>query len=105
VSAAAPKATLTERAAGRYALEGELGFRTVTRLDREARRAFADQRELEVDLAGVTRCDSAALALLLEWVGRAHRAGVALRFRNLPSALLSIAAISEVEDLLPRAAD
>ena len=88
---------------GRFALEGELLFRSVTKLDRAARKAFAEQAVVEVDLAGVTRCDSAALALLLEWAGRARRAGTTLRYRSLPAALLSIAAISEVEELLPRA--
>lgn len=100
---AAPTARLTEAGDGRYALEGELVFGTVTALDRRARKAFAKTKSLEVDLAGVTRCDSAALALLLEWAGRARRDGRELRYRSLPSALLAIAAISEVEGLLPRA--
>lgn len=100
---AAPVAKLAELGAGRFALEGELVFRTVTALDRAAHRAFKGAKELEVDLAGVTRCDSAALALLLEWAGRARRSGTVLRYRSLPAALLAIAAISEVEDLLPRA--
>lgn len=99
----APAARLAELGAGRFALEGELVFRTVTALDRAARKAFAGVKDVEVDLAGVTRCDSAALALLLEWAGRARRSGSALRYRGLPDALLAIAAISEVEDLLPRA--
>ena len=96
-------ARLAELSAGRFALEGELVFSTVTALDQAARRAFAGVADVEVDLSGVTRCDSAALALLLEWAGRARRAGTALRYRSLPATLLSIAAISEVEALLPRA--
>ena len=102
MTAATPAARLAELGAGRFALGGELVFRTVTALDRAARKAFARLDDVEVDLAGVTRCDSAALALLLEWAGRARRRGTALRYRSLPSALLAIAAISEVEDLLPR---
>lgn len=100
---AAPVAKLAELGAGRFALEGELVFRTVTALDRAARKAFKGLAEVEVDLAGVTRCDSAALALLLEWTGRARRDSAALRYRSLPASLLAIAAISEVEDLLPKA--
>jgi phospholipid transport system transporter-binding protein len=103
VKAAIPTAQLTARDGGGFALEGELVFRTVTALDRAARKAFAGAQSVEVDLAGVTRCDSAALALLLEWAGRARRGGVTLRYRSLPQTLLSIAAISEVEELLPRA--
>jgi phospholipid transport system transporter-binding protein len=100
---AAAGARLTELGDGRFAVEGELVFRTVTALDRAARKLFAAAAEVEVDLAGVTRCDSAALALLLEWAGRAKRGGKQLRYRSLPASLLSIAAISEVEELLPRA--
>ena len=99
----APAARLAALGEGRFAVEGELLFRSVTKLDRAARKAFAGNAALEVDLAGVTRCDSAALALLLEWAGRARRSGTTLRYRSLPSALLTIAAISEVEELLPRA--
>lgn len=98
-----PTARLVELGAGRFALEGELVFRTVMPLDHAARKPFAKLKEVDVDLVGVTRCDSAALALLLEWAGRAQRGGSVLRYRNLPAALLAIAAISEVEDLLPRA--
>ena len=100
---AAPTGKLAELGSGRFALEGELVFRTVTALDRAARSAFKGLADVEVDLSGVTRCDSAALAMLLEWVGRARRGGGALRFRSLPASLLAIAAISEVEGLLPRA--
>ena len=99
----APTARFSALGEGRFAVEGELLFRTVTALDRVARKAFTGNSAVEVDLAGVTRCDSAALALLLEWAGRAQRGGTTLRYRSLPSALLTIAAISEVEELLPRA--
>lgn len=103
MTGAAPVVKLAVLGPGRFALEGELVFRTVTALDRAARRAFKGVAEVEVDLAAVTRCDSAALALLLEWTGRARRDGTVLRFRSLPGALHAIAAISEVEGLLPRA--
>ena len=54
-------------------------------------------------MAGVTRCDSAAVALLLEWVRLAESRGARIAFRSLPRALEAIASISDVEDLLPRA--
>lgn len=103
MSKPAAAAKLSALGEGRFALEGELVFATVRALDRAARKAFDGAAQVEVDLAGVTRCDSAALALLLEWTGRAKRAGTGLRFRALPASLLSIAAISEVDELLPRA--
>jgi phospholipid transport system transporter-binding protein len=39
---------------------------------------------LTVDLHGVTRVDSAGVALLLEWLARARAGGHALAFVNLP---------------------
>ena len=87
----------------RFALSGELGYDTVTRLLAEGERAFAPHARVVVDMAGVTRCDSAAVALLLEWVRGARQRGATLAFRNLPDSLHAIASISDVERLLPRA--
>lgn len=98
-----PTARMAALGEGRYALEGELRFSTVSGIDDLSKAFFTRGADVEIDLAGVTRCDSAALALLLEWTGRAQRGGATLRFRNLPASLLAIAAISEVEDLLPGA--
>lgn len=54
-----------------------------------------------VDLAGVGRCDSAALAVLLEWLRRATRSGQDLVYRNIPARLIQLARISELHTMLP----
>jgi phospholipid transport system transporter-binding protein len=97
------EATLTVSGDGRFALAGELGYGTVTRLLAAGEQAFAPHRSVVVDMAGVTRCDSAAVALLLEWVRGARARGATLAFRNLPGSIHAIASISDVEQLLPRA--
>jgi len=61
---------------------------------------FSAHQELEIDLAGVGRTDSAGLALLLEWVSWARNHSRTVRFRNIPQQILSMAQISEVEDML-----
>lgn len=94
---------LVDAGDGRFALAGELGYDTVTRLLAAGEQAFAPHPKVEVDMAGVTRCDSAAVALLLEWVRGARQRGATLAFRNLPPSLHAIATISDVEQLLPRA--
>jgi phospholipid transport system transporter-binding protein len=72
---------------------------------RQSSRLFSEPREtLSIDLAGVTEVDSAGLALLIAWAGQALLAKVALRYAAVPERLLSLARISEVEDLLLPAA-
>jgi phospholipid transport system transporter-binding protein len=90
---------------GRIAVRGELSFQTATRALDASEELFSPHHDLEIDLAGVGRVDSAGLALLLEWVSWARNQSRAVRFRNIPQQLLSMAEISEVEAMLPRAAD
>lgn len=97
------EATLSEDGAGRFTLAGTLGFATVTRLLAAGQKAFKPHTAIEVEMAGVTRCDSAAVALLLEWVRVTEVRGATLAFRNLPASLIAIASISDVDGLLPRA--
>lgn len=96
-------ATLRETVPGEFALSGPLRFETVPGVYAAARKPFAAHRQLVVDLAEVSACDSAALALVLEWVRMATARGAVLRYRNLPAALLAIASISDVDGLLPTA--
>lgn len=58
-----------------------------------------------IDLAAVTRIDSSALALLLEWHAWASTCGAAVEFRNPPAALRTFASLSEASDLLGWAED
>ncbi len=54
----------------------------------------------EVDLSQVGRCDSSALALLLEWAGWAREKDQAIHFSNPPANLVTIASLSETGPLL-----
>ena len=53
-----------------------------------------------IDLAGVTESDSAGLALLIEWLSVAQRAGRSLRYENIPLQLHQLARLSNVEELI-----
>lgn len=111
---AAPAATVSGGAAGaapfeiraeapgRFAARGLLTFATARRaweLGLATLRA-THQAELEVDCSGITAADSAGLAVLLDWLAAVRREGRSLRYRHLPGSLLSIAAISDVSELL-----
>jgi phospholipid transport system transporter-binding protein len=95
------KVTLAED--GRLRVQGDLVFATVAGVLREGERLFAGRKALTIDLAAVEKCDSAALALLLEWLQRGRAQGVEIQFEHLPSALRGIAQLSNVEALLPLA--
>ncbi len=90
---------------GTARLDGEITFRTVGPLLPLGSDAIAAGRADAIDLAGVTGADSAGLALLIEWLSLARRAGRHLTYRNVPAQLMQLARLSDVEDLvLPPAA-
>jgi len=77
---------------------GDLTFETVAAIARKERRW--KEQSPTVDLGAVSACDSAGLALLIDWRRRARREGVELVYRNVPDRLLKLARISEVDSLL-----
>ncbi len=83
-------------------VEGELTFDTVTSVLMQSEPAFrSGEGELAIDLSGVTRADSAGLALLMEWIRRAKGAKREVRFRQIPEQMLAIARTSDMDSLLP----
>src|SRR6186713_2050316 len=93
---------ISEIASGRITVTGELTFASA----REARQlgllvlegSRADR--IVVDCTGVTRADSAGLAVLLDWLAWGRRKARAVSLENLPPSLVAIARISEVDGLL-----
>jgi len=55
---------------------------------------------LQVDCSGVNESDSAGLAVLIEWLAAATRAGRKIQFSNLPEGIKAAAEISEVSEIL-----
>ncbi|MGE0113827.1 MAG: lipid asymmetry maintenance protein MlaB [Steroidobacteraceae bacterium] len=93
-------ATLVQQGEGRYLVNGELSFATVTDLLRQSQGLFAGESSLQLDLSGVTHADSAGLSLLIEWLRQARLQGKQLRYLALPAQLQALANISEVSGLL-----
>jgi phospholipid transport system transporter-binding protein len=85
---------------GRFELTGTVGFEDAARLLSDGDAAFGSLPAVEVDLARVTRADSAGLALLIEWSLAAREAGRTIRYSNVPPAVVSLAAIGDVTELL-----
>jgi len=100
---AAAQATLRETATGRFGLGGSVTMASVTALRSAGLAAFATSTgPIEVELGAVERADSSALALLIDWLAWARAVGRTLRFTGLPPALLALARLSDVEELVSR---
>jgi phospholipid transport system transporter-binding protein len=81
---------------------GELGFETAAHALRAGIEQIGRDGDQVIDLSGVTSGDSAGVAVLVEWISAAAVLGIGLRYENVPSQMLAIARISDLEDLLVR---
>ncbi len=54
----------------------------------------------KIDFGAVGQVDSAAIAIALEWLREADAAGRTLAFLNLPAAMVNLARLYDVADLL-----
>lgn len=82
-------------------LAGELSFKTVPDFfstNRDVLRQI--NNNLDVDLNGINRADSAGIALLIEWQRQAQQQKRTICFHNIPQQLLAIARLSGVETIL-----
>jgi phospholipid transport system transporter-binding protein len=83
-------------------VSGELTFSTVTALLEQSQPLLnAAQGWLVMELADVSRVDSAGLALLVQWMRMAREHSVDILFRHVPEQLLAIARASDLENILP----
>ena len=96
------KFELNDLGEGRFELHGEMTFETAERILLASEEPFEQHTRIEVDLAGVTKADSAGLALLLEWITWANHTVREIRFLSMPGRILAIARTTEVEQLLKR---
>lgn len=88
-------------AEGAWRLAGEVHIDTVRALKEEADRAYSRSPPRSVDLSGVTRMDSAGLALLTDWLRQARRLRRdPPRFLNVPEQLRGLAGLYGVGELL-----
>jgi phospholipid transport system transporter-binding protein len=96
---------ISEVSDGRVTVTGDLTFASA----RDARQLGvlvlegSRAQRIVIDCSGVTRADSAGLAVLLDWLAWGRRMKRTVSFENLPASLVAIAKISEVEGLLQAA--
>ena len=88
---------------GAIRVTGVLDFSTVAALSQSGAVLLAGSivdGALRIDLSGVTRADSAGIALLLGWLRIAHQRGAVLQFLAVPEQMVLIAGTCGVQGLL-----
>ncbi len=94
--------TIERQDAQQFVIKGELNMYTVPALAETARSLLTQLNgEVQVDLSGVSRADSAGLALLIDLQRRARQQQCDIRFIHLPDQLSQILHLSELDDILP----
>jgi phospholipid transport system transporter-binding protein len=96
--AAAESVRCSSPDADTLAFSGALIFATAARALHEGSRVLGGRSRL--DLAGVTRADSAGLACVLALLAQASRTGRRLEVLNLPNELRALAEVCDVGALL-----
>ncbi|MFK5913256.1 MAG: STAS domain-containing protein [Woeseiaceae bacterium] len=88
---------------GSYAIEGELNNQTVPEIAQQLQVLMAqiEGSTFNLDLALVSRSDSAGVALLVDAMQSAKEADLLLKFNNLPQQMQDIAGLSGLMDILP----
>ena len=93
--------TITRSGDGEIHLKGELSYNNVSALYRQTIDLFKEEKDLRIDFSGVTRSDSAGVALLVEWLSEARDRNQPIQFINIPDQMLDVVRVSSLERVLP----
>ena len=88
---------------GHYAIEGEINNQTTPEISQQLKKLISNVtgKNVTLDLALVSRSDSAGVALLVEIMQLANSSDLTLSFTNLPQQMQDIAGLSGLMDILP----
>lgn len=90
----------TDNSTPRCNVSGVLDFDTARQALNEVVPHIEAHAALDVDLSGVTKSNSAGLALLIEWVATARRAEHTVTFHHIPDGLRQLAGVCQVDALI-----
>ena len=85
---------------GRFSLYGHADFTNVARLLADGREQFIGLDDISVNLEMADCCNTAGLALLLEWSTWCNLYGIRLIYIRPQNCLLDIVRINDVEQVL-----
>ena len=97
-----PVLTIREVSAGQpdkgcFAVSGELGFDTAPDLMKQVKRLFAPFDAVVLDFSGVSSCNSAGLAVVLEIVRQMRQQNKSVCFQSLPEQICTFARAYSIE--------
>lgn len=84
---------------GSVAVVGALTVDAVPELWKAGQEHLADAPSVVLDLAGVTRCDSAGVAMVVQWVA-SPRTSQNVAVRGVPDQMRAILEVSDLGDLV-----
>jgi len=82
-----------------FKISGVVNFSTVPDIEKAVRGKLQGQPEITIDFSAVSRANSAALGLILEWRETCAK-GTRLHFTHLPKTLLDLAHVCNIEQLI-----
>lgn len=83
-----------------FFINGDLSYHTVNMFHLEAQSLFAKNKDITVDFSAIKKCDSAALALIIEWIKHAKMQQKKLTLISFPSRLASLARAAHIDQLI-----
>lgn len=93
-------ARLIQQSPSQWKLEGRLTYEVVPTLEPLLKAQIGEQGRLELNLASIEYCDSAGLALLLEWQNDLLQKSICLFYLQIPEQMARLAQVSNVLHLL-----
>jgi phospholipid transport system transporter-binding protein len=92
--------TIETSADGKVNIAGNLTFATVQTLLQKTKKLMLELPKVTLDLQGVTKGDSAGLALLLHWSKQAKKYQHEFNIINMPDQLKKMAAVCGLEKMV-----
>lgn len=92
--------SIVEAGPGQLQLKGEIDYQTAPAALERGLALLGNAPDCVIDLSGMSAGNSAGLAVLVEWLGSAHRRGARLRYTGVPTQMRAVARISALEELL-----
>lgn len=86
--------------ASRCLVTGVLDFTTAREALDTVSAHIQNNDTLHIDLSGISSCNSAGLALLIEWLATGRRSGHAVSFHHIPDSLRQLAGVCQVDGLI-----
>lgn len=86
---------------GVVVIAGEVNYHTAIQLLAATNSLLSGTGPWIVDMSGVSRSDSSAVAWMLDWQRKSRKKQANIQFRAVPSEIVAIARVSGVEALLP----